>query len=197
MEDEQLLEAWRGGDEVAGRELFRRHFDAVFWFFRNKIDLGAEDLAQDTFVALVRNKQSAGRSGSFRAYLFTIARSKLIDALRSRGAGLAVDPLQSSVAELGLTPSAVIDGRREQVQLLAALRTLPIELQTLLELRFFEQLSGPALAEVLELPEGTVRSRLRRALELLRERFVVEVADSEASETDFERWAQELRGARR
>ncbi len=197
MEDEQLLEAWRGGDEVAGRELFRRHFDAVFWFFRNKIDLGAEDLAQDTFVALVRNKQSAGRSGSFRAYLFTIARSKLIDALRSRGAGLAVDPLQSSVAELGLTPSAVIDGRREQVQLLAALRTLPIELQTLLELRFFEQLSGPELAEVLELPEGTVRSRLRRALELLRERFVVEVADSEASETDFERWAQELRGARR
>jgi len=195
MQDEQLLEAWRAGDEVAGRELFRRHFDAVFWFFRNKIDVGAEDLAQDTFFALVRNKQTAGRSGSFRAYLFTIARSKLIDAIRSRGAGLAVDPMQSSVAEMGLSPSAIIDGRREQVQLLSALRTLPIELQMLVELRFFEQLSGPELSEVLELPEGTVRSRLRRALELLRESFAAEAVGSEASEADFERWALELRGA--
>jgi RNA polymerase sigma-70 factor (ECF subfamily) len=194
VQDEQLLDAWRAGDETAGRELFRRHFDAVFWFFRNKIDAGAEDLAQDTFLALVRNKETVGRHGSFRGYLFTVARSKLIDAIRSRATGGVVDPLQSSVAELGLSPSAVIDGHRRQVQLLAALRRLPLELQMLLELRFFEQLSGPELAEVLGMPEGTVRTRLRRALELVRAHFGKPDEVAVPSDEDLQSWAAQLRG---
>ncbi len=197
MQDEQLLEAWQGGNESAGRELFSRHFDAVFWFFRNKVDAGADDLAQETFVSLVRNKHNLQRVASFRSYLFAVARSRLIDALRSRAARGNFDTLQSSIAELGLSPSAVIDGRREQAHLLDALGRLPIELQVLLELRFFEQMSGPELAETLELPEGTVRTRLRRALALLRQHLAVSDGPRDASDGDLERWAQELRRAPR
>ena len=197
MEDAELLEAWRAGDDAAGRELCTRHFDSIYWFFRNKIDGGAEDLVQETFLAIARNRDSLGRSASFRTYLFTVARSKLLDALRARAPGREVDPLESSIADLGLSPSRVIDARREQVLLLSALRKLPVDLQVLLELYYFEKLKSRELAEILGIPHGTVRSRLRRALELLR----IELADaselSASSDADFERWALELREQQR
>jgi RNA polymerase sigma factor (sigma-70 family) len=193
MSDERLLEAWREGDAASGQELFRRHFDAVYWFFRNKIDAGADDLAQETFLALVRNRETVGRKHSFRAYLFAVARSKLIDALRGRAPDRMIDPMESSVIDLGGSPSSIIDGRREQVQLLSALRRLPVDLQVMLELRYFEQLSGPELADALDVPEGTVRSRLRRALGLLREALGTDTAFGDASDDDLERWARELR----
>jgi RNA polymerase sigma-70 factor (ECF subfamily) len=192
-DDHELLEAWRGGDAAAGRELFRRHFDSVYWFFCNKIDSGADDLAQETFLAIVRHRESVAQRASFRTYLFTVARRKLFDALRARAPARAVDPMASSIADLGLSPSRVIDGRREQVQLLAALRQLPIDLQVLLELRYFEQLRSIELAEILEVPHGTVRSRLRRALELLRTHLADAAELGDASDADFERWAQQLR----
>jgi RNA polymerase sigma-70 factor (ECF subfamily) len=194
MADDELLERWREGDEVAGRELFARHFDSVFWFFRNKVDVGADDLAQDTFLALVRNRETVGRKASFRAYLFAVARSKLVDALRARAPARELDTMTSSVVDAGQSPASAIDGRREHMQLLAALRRLPVDLQVMLELRFFEQLSGPELADALEIPEGTVRSRLRRAFELLREHMGVGAETDEVSDADFESWAQQVRG---
>ena len=169
MSDERLLEAWRGGDAAAGQELFRRHFDAVYWFFRNKIDTGADDLAQQTFLDLVRNRDAVGSRHSFRAYLFAVARSNLIDALRDRAPDRIIDPMQSSVLDLGGSSSSIIDSRRAQAKLLSALRRIPFELQTIVELRYFEQLTVRELAEVLDISEDTVRSRLKRALGLLRE----------------------------
>jgi RNA polymerase sigma-70 factor (ECF subfamily) len=193
MDDAALLEAWRGGDDAAGRELFKRHFDSVYWFFRNKIDGGAEDLAQETFLAIARNRDSVARSASFRTYLFTVARSKLFDALRAKAPGRELDPMESSIADLGLSPSRLIDAKREQVQLLAALRKLPVDLQVLLELYYFEKLVSRELAEILEIPHGTVRSRLRRALELLRLQLAESSELTGSSDADFERWALELR----
>src|SRR5688500_11859818 len=105
MSDERLLEAWRGGDAASGQELFRRHFDAVYWFFRNKIDAAADDLAQHTFLALVHDRDAVGRRHSFRAYLFAVARSKLIDALRGRAPDRIIDAMESSVVDLGGSPS--------------------------------------------------------------------------------------------
>ncbi len=51
--DLDLLDAWRGGTESAGRVLFARYFESVFRFFRNKVDDAAEDLTQQTFMGLV------------------------------------------------------------------------------------------------------------------------------------------------
>ena len=49
--DFELLEAWREGDQRAGKELFARHFDSIYRFFRSKVDDAAEDLTQQTFLA--------------------------------------------------------------------------------------------------------------------------------------------------
>ena len=82
--DIELLEAWKEGDASAGRELFARHFDSVFRFFRNKVDGAAEDLTQQTFMGCLRGRDKFRGESSFRTYLFTIARKRLYTFLRDR-----------------------------------------------------------------------------------------------------------------
>src|SRR5690606_12989864 len=92
-------------------------------------------------------------------------------------------------------PPSHLDARHEQRLLLAALRHIPLDLQIALELHYWEGMAGPELAEVLGVPEGTVRSRLRRAKELLTERLG-ELADSpallESTLSDLDGWARSL-----
>ena len=195
--DHELSEAWRSGDQGAGSELFERHFDAVFRFFRNKVSQGAEDLVQQTFLACVQTREGFRGDCSFRTYLFTIARSKLYSHYRGRGhGGEALDGGITSCADLGISPSGFVVGQEDQRLLLAALRMLPIEMQVALELRYFEELRGPELARILEVPEGTVRSRLRRGLQLLQERLVELGADPvgvESTISDLESWSRRIR----
>jgi RNA polymerase sigma factor (sigma-70 family) len=198
-DDLELLAAWREGKVEAGNQLFRRHFDSIYAFFRGKLGADAEDLTQETFHALVRNREAVAQAQSFRGYLFATARSKLYDALRRRHGGTRVwDPLTESLAAIDVSPSRAVAARREQQLLLDALRRLPIELQIIVELHYVEHMRGPELAEALELPEGTVRSRLRRALEQLRERMHELTDDGGLVGTtlsDLSHWAAELRAA--
>jgi RNA polymerase sigma factor (sigma-70 family) len=83
--DLELLASWRDGDTKAGNALFDRYFDALFRFFRNKVQEGAEDLVQQTFLALVQSRDRFRGDSSFRTYLFTAARSKLYNYLERRG----------------------------------------------------------------------------------------------------------------
>jgi RNA polymerase sigma factor (sigma-70 family) len=195
--DVELLDAWRGGDRAAGNELFDRHFDAIFRFFRNKVSEGAEDLVQQTFLACVQSRDGFRGDASFRTYLFTAARSKLYTYLdRRRREGQNLDWGVTSCADLGVSPSGIIARSEEQRLLLSALRRLPIDMQIALELYYFEQIRGPQLAEVLAVPEGTVRSRLRRGRELLREHLEAlarDPVDVESTLTDLEAWAKGLR----
>ncbi len=166
-DDLTLLAAWRDGDERAGSALFERHFDAVYRFFRNKLEDGVEDLVQQTFLACVRNRDAFRGNASFRTYLYCVARSKLFDVLRTRTRNGA-DVSLCSMVDLRDSPSTWF-ARNEQAQLLhLALERLPLELQLVLELFYFEEQPARAVAEILAIPEGTVRSRLRRGLELLR-----------------------------
>jgi len=196
--DFELLEAWRGGDEAAGRELFARYFDAVYRFFRNKIDEGAEDLVQQTFMGLVQGKDRFRGDASFRTYVFMIARKRLYTHLRDRDR--ARDPLEfhsTSVADLGLvSPSRAVAVRQEQQLLLQALRRLSLEMQVALELFYWEELSVTEIADVLETPVGTVKSRLQRARVRLDE-ILVELSSSDESllkstMDNFEMWAKDL-----
>jgi RNA polymerase sigma factor (sigma-70 family) len=197
--DFELLDAWRAGDRSAGNALFDRYFDDVFRFFRNKVSDGAEDLVQQTFLACVQSRDLFRKDASFRTYLFTAARSKLYTYLdKRRREGENVDWGVTSCVDLGVSPSGIIAKNEEQRLLLLALRRLPVDLQIALELFYFEQIRGPQLAEVLGVPEGTVRSRLRRGREILRER-IEELAsnpsDVESTMGDLEAWAKALREA--
>lgn len=200
-DDFALLQAWRDGDEQAGRDLFARYFDPVYRFFRNKVDDAAEDLTQQTFMGLVQGRDRFRGDSSFRTYVFMIARKRLYSYLRERERDRGRDPVavsSTSVADLGLvSPSRVILVRQEQHLLLMALRRLPIEMQVALELFYWEELTVVEIAEVLETPVGTVKSRLQRARVRLDE-FIVELSGSEdllrSTMDNFDAWARELQG---
>jgi len=198
VSDFDLLDAWRAGDREAGNTLFDRYFDAMYRFFRNKVTEGAEDLVQQTFLACVQSRDHFRKDASFRTYLFTAARSKLYNYLERRGREGAIDWGVTSCADLGVSPSGKMAQAEQHRLLLHALRRLPVDLQVALELFYFEQVRGPELAEVLGVPEGTVRSRLRRGRDLLREQLAIlaqSPADIESTMTNLDDWAAAIRNA--
>jgi RNA polymerase sigma-70 factor (ECF subfamily) len=170
--DAELLERWRSGDDSAGERLLERHFAALLRFFGNKVgsrDDRVEDLIQRTMLAVVRSRDAFRGESSFRTYLFTIARHELYAQFRrQRRDAERFSPAEQSVADLGESPSAIVGQREEQKLLLAALRRLPLDLQVAVELAYWEDLTSEQMAAVLEIPTGTVKSRLRRGRELLR-----------------------------
>ena len=164
--DAELFGRWSAGDEAAGEELFRRHFEAIARFFRNKANDDWPELVQRTFLTCVEARASFRGGGSFRAFLFGIAHHQLLRWLRDRGYD-RIDLTERSAHDLDPTASACVAKREEERLLLAALRRIPLELQVILELHYWEEMSSSECAEVLGLPVGTVKSRLRRARALL------------------------------
>jgi RNA polymerase sigma-70 factor (ECF subfamily) len=194
--DLELLARWRDGNADAGEDLFERHFDAVVRFFRNKIDEGADDLVQKTFLGCLRGKERFRGDASFRSYLFVAAHNVLKNHYRARARpGAAVDFSVNSVWDFAPSPSSVMARRREHQLLLEALRRIPVELQVALELQYWEGLSATEIGEVLELPAGTVKTRLRRAKQLVAEHMKrAQGRGLEASEEDLLGWATSVRG---
>lgn len=163
--DLELLAAWRGGDRAAGDALVRSHFESICRFFRTKLGDDVEDLIQQTFLDLVSVRSPVR---NLRATLFTIARRRLFDHLRARYKHDAESLTSQSVADLGTSPSSAV-ARHERERLLGeAMRRIPLDQQIVLELAYWEELDGPTIAEILEISEHTVRSRLSRAREALR-----------------------------
>lgn len=197
--DFDLLDAWRDGDRKAGSDLFARHFDAVCRFFRNKVGEGVDDLIQRTFLACVESRDKFRKQASFRTYLFTLARHELYAHFKKdRRHRDRFDPLDASVHDLGPTPTAIVAKKREEQLLLQALRMIPVDHQIALELYYWENLPAPQLATVLGIPEGTVRTRLRRAKALVEEalsRLGAEPEPVQSTLADIEGWARSVRAA--
>lgn len=172
--DPELLCRWLAGDPDSGEALFDRHFASVRRFFCNKVPASEiEDLMQRTFAACVEHAEQFRGESRFSTYLLAIANSQLHRWLRKRDpVREGLDPAKSSVRDLGVSPSGVLGVKETQAQLLRALQHLPLDLQTVVELRYWEELDSAEIAEVVGVPRGTVRSRLHRARTLLRERLL-------------------------
>ncbi|MCR9161466.1 MAG: RNA polymerase sigma factor [Nannocystaceae bacterium] len=173
-DDMELLHRWRDGDETAGQTLFERHFDAVYGFFCNKVGPEAvDDLVQETFLGIVRSRDRFREEATFRTYLFAIAHRQMMKyrerwyKTRDRGADFDLERVQA----LDGSPSQLVIGHSEQALLVRALRHIPLELQIILELFYWQDLRSLDIAEILDIPHGTVRSRIRRAREQLAERI--------------------------
>lgn len=185
MSEAELLERWRGGDESAGAQLLERCFPRLYRFFRSKLEGDVRDLIQQTLMRCVADRDRFRGEAQFSTFVFAIARIVLLEHLRTRRKSF--DPLTTSALDMSPSLSDVAASSQLQGRLQAALRQIPLDLQTVVELHYWEGLSGPQLAEALEIPEGTVRSRLRRAKEAL-----AEVMASPA-EHQLDAWLRESR----
>jgi RNA polymerase sigma-70 factor (ECF subfamily) len=165
----ELLGAWRSGDRAAGDELIAAHFASICRFFRTKLGDDVEDLIQQTFLDLLATSSSVT---SVRATLFTIARRRLLDHLRQRYQRDEVELVTSlSVADLRTSPSTSVARNEQQRLLHEALCRITLDHRIALELAYWEDLSGPEIAAILDISEHTVRSRLVRARQALRDQI--------------------------
>jgi len=170
VDDFELIEAWQNGDRSAGDALLRRHIPALRRFFANKVGDERDELVQRTVLSCLKTKDRFEGRSSFRTFLFTVARRQLFRHYERQGKGPAEAwPEDVSIDELAETPSQVVARREQERWLLAALRRLPLDLQIAIELHYFEDLPTAELADVLSIPQGTAKSRLRRAREALAE----------------------------
>jgi RNA polymerase sigma factor (sigma-70 family) len=167
--DHELFLRWRDGNAEAGEALFERHFDSIYGFFENKCPTEADELVQATFLACVNGKDTFRSESSFRTYLFAIARHQLYGHLRGRYRDRVLDFDVASIEDVVSSISTRMARSEQHQRLLRALRQLPVEQQTLLELHYMEEMDIAQLAEVFDALPVTIRSRLHRARKLLRE----------------------------
>jgi len=195
--DHDLLRAWQGGDDRAGEALFRRHYKLILRFFHNKAGAQAHDLVQRTFLGCLEARDRIRGDASFRAFLCGVARNVLFDHYRlARRDRDHLDFGSVSAEDLRPTPGAMIAQARETELLLRALRQLPLEGQIILEMYYWEGMRAHEIGEALEMPEPTIRTKIRRArlrLEQIVQTSAAAPALRASTIEGLETWAQRIR----
>jgi len=185
MDDHSLLAATRSGDEAAFQEIVRRYRNQITNYVYRLLDDydRAVDLAQETFVRVYMNVERYQATYNFSTYIYRIAHNLAISELRQRkrrrliplptffsdrdSDEIEVDlPDQHQVAA---DDAMISDERRQAVA--KAIASLPDKYRAPLVLCDLEEKSYEEISEVLGLPVGTVKSRINRARNLLKEKL--------------------------
>jgi RNA polymerase sigma factor (sigma-70 family) len=168
-DDIELLERWAKGCRAAGGTLLARHGPVLLRFFATKAPEAADDLTQATLLACLEQPDQLRGTHSFRSYLFGIARHLLYQHYRARAMRRGKLRFNTtSVLDRGRSPSTQVARSSEDINLMRALSTLPLEMRILLELTYWEDLPAAGVAGVLGVAENTVYSRLHRAKQRLK-----------------------------
>jgi RNA polymerase sigma-70 factor (ECF subfamily) len=159
------VQAAQRGDAAAFEALFRRHWPmahrAALLIIRD--EHLAEDVAQEAFVAAAGALDRFDRRRPFAPWLRTIVARRAIDAARAVAVRREVG--DEALGAIGATEPAL---ERPDARLLAAVAALPLDQRAVIVLRHMLGMGAGEIARVLEVPRGTVNSRLRRGLDALR-----------------------------
>jgi len=185
-EDGALIERARHGDHEAYAALVRSHQDVVFRtaYLITRSAADAEDVTQEAFIKAYRAMSRFREGAPFRPWILRIATNEARNRRRAIGRRLEVSadaPVEldgglaapREPADPDATPEELaLAGERREV-LLTALGRLDEDDRLVIAYRYFFDLSEAEMAEALDVPRGTVKSRLSRAMARLRERFPV------------------------
>jgi len=183
-DDGSLVEALARGDAEAARELYRRHCHPILRFALavTHSRAAAEDIVHDTFVELLQRPGNYDpERGSLRAFLYGIARHRIATSVRAtviapsgpdedaHGRLAAGEPAE--LAARAGTPEDQAERSQDLERLRAAIRALPLIYREVIAWCDLEEVPYATVADILDCPIGTVRSRLHRARGLLAEAF--------------------------
>ena len=179
MDDTRLLKRYAAGDEEAFEQLMDRYRDGVYAFLRrflNRSDL-IEDVFQETFLQLFVSRDTFDVSRPLRPWLFTIAANKAKDALRRMQRnevtqlGNMFDSDESTIDDVLNTldhdermpyDDLLRDERAASVK--RVISRMPARLREIIVLAYFHKFAYAEIAEILNIPIGTVKSRLHTAV---------------------------------
>jgi RNA polymerase sigma-70 factor (ECF subfamily) len=177
--DEELLSAYREGDRAAFEQLVQRYQRELFHFLVRFLGdrAAADDVFQETFLQVHQSADQFDPTRRFRPWLFTIAANKARDLIRSQ-ARRPTNPLQASInpgddesgefMDLMQSTQAFPDEplQREELQQMVqrTVMSMPEHLREILLLSYFHQFPYKQISDILQIPLGTVKSRLHAAV---------------------------------
>jgi RNA polymerase sigma-70 factor (ECF subfamily) len=174
LADEDLMLRMRDGDARAFEVLFDRHGGPAFSLAYRMCGsrTRAEDVVQDAFMALWRSGARYDQSrGSVRAWILSVVRNRAIDSFRRESLRGARSLEEWNVADRVASPElteVAVERRVEADRIRHALHDLPDEQRQVIELSYFGGFTHHQIAEMLALPSGTVKGRMRLGLSKLR-----------------------------
>jgi RNA polymerase sigma-70 factor, ECF subfamily len=173
LSDAEVYALLKQGNADALGTLYNRHGTVVYRLALRILTNAqeAEDLTQEAFLTLWHKGNYDPKRGSLSSFLLTLARSRSIDRLRSKASKLrSLQKFQHEFGhESGPPPLEKIDQRERSVLVRSALQQLPESQRRALELAYYEGLSQSEIAEKLDAPLGTVKTRCRQGLIKLRD----------------------------
>jgi RNA polymerase sigma-70 factor, ECF subfamily len=178
------MQAYKKGDAKAFERLLARHRKAIYNFCLRMLGdrTAAEDALQEVFMRVVRSAKDWESHAKFTTWLYTIARNHCIDAIRKAGyrktASLdqTLDPSEEAGGTLGdrvsdeesVTPDRGAESARLRAKLASAIASLSEDQREVFVMREYAGMPFKDIASVVGVPENTVKSRMRYALEHLR-----------------------------
>lgn len=184
-EERRLIDRSAAGDQEAFRQLVLRHHRMVINVaFRALGELAlAEDVAQDVFIKVYKALPTYRHEKPFKHWLHRVAANAVTDALRRRRPVVSLDGLEQPPASAGSDPQDIAARHDLQRTVRHAIANLPPHYRDTIALQAFGELSYDEIAKTLDIPLGTVMSRLNGAKRLLRERLGDLVRPSEEANT--------------
>lgn len=170
--DEQLIAAFQQGDENAFVLLVDRYKDRltnfVYRFLNDMTD--AEDLVQETFVKVYRKKHSYREIAKFSTWIYTIAGNLARSELRKRKrrktytmSSLGYEDSEFTPVDPGKDTEGIVFNSYAGEEIMKAIEQLPEPFKTITLLRDIQELSYEDISRILDIPMGTVKSRVNRA----------------------------------
>ncbi len=176
--DEQLVEAYRNGDNASFATLVGRYQRELFHFLVRFLGnrAAAEDVFQEAFLQVHQSAHQFDLSRRFRPWLFTIAANKARDLLRSQSRR-PTSPLQASIGgdddggefidlmqAITDLPDSALQKEELQQSVQKSVMAMPEHLREILLLSYFHQFPYKQISDILDIPLGTVKSRLHAAV---------------------------------
>jgi len=174
LADEDLMELVREGESRAFEIIFDRHGDTAYSLAYRMCGsrVRAEDVVQDAFLSLWRSGTRYDRTrGSVRSWILSVVHNRAVDTFRREATRSSLQVGDEGLAERlpsGELIEADAERRDDAGRVRGALRDLPVDQREVIELSYFGGFTHVEIAEMLSLPPGTVKGRMRLGLSKLR-----------------------------
>lgn len=172
MDEQQLVERLKAGDERAVGPLMEQYKSPLFAFIVRMINdyEAAQDVFQDTWIRVVRSIGKFRGDAKFSTWLFQIAINLCRDTLRKRKGKTFVqleDAAESLSCDPSVNPFAILKAQRVQ----EVIEELPPKMREVIILKYYHDLSDAEIADIAGCPEGTVKSRVFRGMQIFKKKW--------------------------